>query len=123
MTRGDMGGLVVLGVWCICVTLVLWGFWWSPRLARKERERKGRIERYEKIRGPIEQQLLFRLFPKYRSDEYRRASRYPIYVRAEELKHTVVVFLIINEKPLVMEDDIRMYPSDELVAKIRLILG
>jgi glutamate synthase domain-containing protein 1 len=46
------------------------------------------------------------------------------YITAHQIDETkVVLFIVHNKQPVVLEDDGALFPSDQLVSQLRLMLG
>lgn len=45
------------------------------------------------------------------------------HIDAYVSEKTAVVFMVINDKPVTIEDDVGLFPSDNLITQLRLLIG
>lgn len=45
------------------------------------------------------------------------------YIDAYVDEKTAVVFMVIKDKPVTIEDDVGLFPSDNLITQLRLLIG
>jgi hypothetical protein len=94
------------------------------KLLRKANERMMGRGKSERTFGLNELgYLLWRLDPTKQSQKPGEIWNNPFeYIDVYECGEKVFIFLVHNEQALTFEDTLSLYPSDELVAKLRLLL-
>jgi hypothetical protein len=74
------------------------------------------------VTGRVTPRAMLEIRLGYHSTDYSAVTQPAFRICAvEQLPETVVVFAVVNDKPVMLEDERAMFPSDKLISKIRLL--